>query len=328
MSSSVYAILILRTVGSYGPGFVPRLSVTVASLLGIAAAALLVVFLHHVSLMIQVSHVTAGVARETLSRTDLLYSEGYRDSAQPAANGELLASWRSDPPGQVRPGRPGYVQRVNLTELADGLEGRAARIAVLVCPGDFVSAESPIAEIWPAGAAEDCPGALHEAVHISSERDLQQDIDFGIRQLTDIALKALSPGINDPMTAITCVGYLRSILVRLTERAEPPGVHRFAERELTVITRTRRYDEYLESLLQINRYVRGDAWVAGEMLEALHACATAARRTGADRRLRSIRDVAETIAGQAARQVGNERDARRIEALQAAVEAEVSGQGL
>ena len=150
---------------------------------------------------------------------------------------------------------------------------------------------------------------------IASERDLDQDVDFGLRQLTDIALKAMSPGINDPTTAVTCMGYIRAVLVRLTERATPAAVRHFPGEGLTVIVRRRGFDEYLESLLQINRYVAGDAWVAGEMLRALQGCAHAARRCGASERLEVIQAVAATIAEQAARQAGNARDRDLIVAL-------------
>ena len=76
----VYSILVLRAVGAFDDaGFVPRLSVTVASLLGIGAAVLLIVFLHHVSQLIQVSHVTATIADDTLERTEVLYAERYGD---------------------------------------------------------------------------------------------------------------------------------------------------------------------------------------------------------------------------------------------------------
>ncbi len=93
----VYAILVLRAVGSFGnTGFVPRLSVTVASLLGIAAVVLLIVFLHHVSKLVQVSHVTAKLAQAALARSDVLYPERYGTPADDHEAKELLAAWRSE----------------------------------------------------------------------------------------------------------------------------------------------------------------------------------------------------------------------------------------
>ena len=135
---------------------------------------------------------------------------------------ELLRSWRAERAGKGH----GVATRATCNTSGSRIsaarsEEQAAERAILVCPGDFVSIDEPIAEIWPANAAEQCRGAVLDAVIVASERDLNQDVDFGLRQLADTAIKAMSPGINDPMTAVTCVGYLRSILVRLTARAEP-----------------------------------------------------------------------------------------------------------
>ena len=142
-----------------------------------------------------------------------------------------------------------------------------------------------------------------------------------MRQLADIALKAMSPGVNDPMTAITCISYLRSILVRVTERAQLPAVRRFPEHELTVIVPRRTFAEYLDAMLQINRYVAGDAWVASEMLQALLACALVAERCGAAERLAAIHGVAATVAEQTRAQAANHRDRETIDRLIAEIGA-------
>lgn len=309
----VYSILVLRAVGSVADaGFVPRLSVTVASLLGMGSAVLLIVFLHHVSQLIQVSHVAATIAHDTLRHTDALYPEGTGTAVPDADADALLASWRTDQAGRIVAKRPGFVQRVELDDLPGRLDAGAQRVAILVCPGDFVSIETPVAEIWPAQAAEASRRAVLGAVVVASERDIGQDVDFGLRQLGDMALKAMSPGVNDPTTAVTCVGYLRAILVRLTERAAEPSVRESPVDGLTLLVRRRRFDEHFECLLQISRYLDGDAWVAGEILKALCSCAEVARATGAQERLRVIREVGATVAEQAGREAKNDRDRRTI----------------
>ena len=305
----VYSLLVLRSVGTFGDaGFVPRLSVTLATAFGIFAVLLLIVFLQHVAQMIQVSHVMGTIAHDTLGRLDRLYPERFGGPAAAGGYAAVLARWRAEPSGEVAPSRAGYVQRVALAALADRLAGEAERVAILVCPGDFAGAEAPVAEVWPPEAAAACRAAIRDAVSIRRERDLDQDVDFGLRQLTDTALKALSPGINDPATAVTCIGYVRSILARLTDRALPPPTRRFPEHGVTVTARTREYEEYLEVLLQLNRSARGDGWVTGELLRALEACATVASRSGATERADAIVSVAGTIAAQAACEARNERD--------------------
>ncbi len=312
----IYSLLVLRAVGSTGDaGFVPRLSVSVATLFGIGAVVLLIVFLNHVSQMVQVSHVTANIAQATLARTASLYPDGYGEGIGDESADELLASWRAATPGRLLPERPGYVQRVDIEDLVDKLGPRADRIAILVCPGDFASVETPLAEVWPPEAAEQCRRALVGAVAISSERDLDQDVDFGLRQLTDTALRAISPGINDPATAVTCVGYMRSILVALADRAPLPRVRRVPEHELTIITRRRSFEEHLDALLQINRYTAGDVLVIDELLRALLSLSRTTAGHGATERERTVRDVAATIGEQAAKEVKNERDRVAVKRL-------------
>ncbi len=195
----VYAILVLRAVGSFGDaGFVPRLSVTVASLLGIAAVILLVVFLNHVVQLIQVSHVTANITRETLARVEELYPEKFGAPAVDEDADELLASWRQEPSGHVMGVRPGYVQRVGLDDLVAGIAGQVDRVAVLVRPGDFVSVEMPVVEVWPPEAAEECGEALRGAIAIGSERDISQDVHFGLRQLDRHGAQGDVPGDQRP----------------------------------------------------------------------------------------------------------------------------------
>lgn len=124
----------------------------------------------------------ATIAHDTLVHTDDLYPEGDGEPVPDADADTLLASWRTDQAGHIVPNRPGFVQRVELDDLPGRLDGRAQRVAILVCPGDFVSIETPIAEIWPAQAAE----ASRRAVAGAVERDIGQDVDFGLRQLSDM----------------------------------------------------------------------------------------------------------------------------------------------
>jgi uncharacterized membrane protein len=319
----VYALLVLRSVGTFGgTGAVPRIAVTAASVLGVAAVILLVVFLHHVAEMIQVSHIAGAIAHDTLRRLDVLYPECYGKAEDGSA---ALAHWRSEPPGRVGPPRPGYVRRVDLDQLADALAGHADRVAVLVCPGDLVSVDATLLEVWPAEAAR-CD-ALADAVNIGSERDLDQDVGFGVRQLADIALRAMSPGVNDPATAVTCIGYMRSILVRIAERELPPPLRQFAGADLTVYARRQEYDEYLDGLAQVGRSAAGDGWVAAELLQALAACAHAAAQSGAQDRARAAQAVADGIAEQALATAAQARDRETIAPLHAAVARAAAGPG-
>lgn len=325
----VYSILVLRSVGSFseGRGFVPRLSITVASALGIAAVVLLIVFIHHVSRMIQVSHITASIAMQTLERVDGLYPDAHGVPLEHEDSAKLLSAWRAEAPSsRVLGTRPGYVQRVGLDELVKAFTLRPGRLALLVRPGDFVSPETPLVEVWPAEAAEGLTGHIRAAAAIANERDIGQDVAFGLRQLADIALKAMSPGINDPTTAVTAISYIRGILVELARRSFPPTVRRFPESGgLEVIAERRSFADHLVYFLEIGRYASGDAHVVAAMLNALASVARVALESGARDRAHEAADVAATIAAQAEAEVKTERDRETVVRLLAEVRRAANG---
>jgi uncharacterized membrane protein len=305
----VYSILVLRSVSG---AFVPRASVTVASALAIAAVVLLIVFIHHISQLIQVSYVTGDIAAKTLDRLEVLYPSTYGE-AENVDVAALLAEWRVERPGLVLPDSPGYLRRVDLDSLVGALAGRADRAALLVCPGDFVSVEQPLVAVWPAAPAHDCGSGVRSACRIERERDLDQDLDFGLRQLTDTAVKAMSPGINDPTTACTCVGYLRSILARLAAREFPTPLRFFPEAGLTIVVQRREFAEYLESFVEIGRYSSEDARVTVALLDALRSVRAVARDAGFDARAAEISEAALAIGLPAVEAMRSRQDTEAIE---------------
>ena len=287
----VYSILVLRSVSA---AFVPRLAVTVASALAVAAVVLLIVFIHHISRMIQVSFVTGDIAEKTLARLEALYPSTHGEG-EATGSEALLETWLLERPGLVLPDRPGYLRRVDLDSLAGMFSGQAERAAVLVRPGDFVSVEQPLVAVWPTAPKDDCVSAVRAAFQVERERDLDQDLAFGLRQLTDTAVKAMSPGINDPTTACTCVGYLRSILVRLAERGYPTRLRSYPDAGLTLLVLRREFGEYLDSLLEIGRYSSRDARVTVAIVDALRSVGAAARDAGFNERADAAVEMAVAI---------------------------------
>ena len=315
----VYAVIVLRSIGgpTGGRTSVPRLSTTVASLLGIGAVILLIVFIHHVSRLIQVSHITANIAAATLDRIDSLYPEMLGRSGPSEDPSQMLESWRADElPGQVFPSRPGFVQWIALGGIVGGLSGTSRRLAILAIPGDFASPEMPLAEVWPAELTKEQREELRSNIGIGDERDIQQDIGFGLRQLTDIAIRALSPGINDPTTAVTAVGYVRAVLVELARRSFPSAVRRTPEAgDLEVFASGRGFDDYLEFLTEIGHHAGGDVVVVSALLNALAGVARVATACNAHERARQAADVAATISAGASIRVCTDRDRATVERL-------------
>jgi len=308
-----YCLLVLRTVRvetDTSPGFVPALAVSAAIVLALVALALLLLFIHHMGHSIQASQIVARMGRETLEAIDRVYSDGYRGT--PAESGDdLVRAWCDQAEPQcVFPTRPGYVQAIALDGLLKPLEADDVRIHVPVRPGDFVTQATALVAVWPAEAVDEAKAqSLRRAISIENERSFSEDAGYGIRQLADVALKALSPGINDPTTAETCVGYLRAALECLAGRELPGEVHRHPDRQAVAVVRSVGFEEYAHAAYgEIGRFSSDNARVVSAVLEALVHVGESARAAGAQERTAIVVQLARTVAEAALERARTERD--------------------
>lgn len=181
--------------------------------------------------------------------------------------------------------------------------------------GAFLTAEDVLAEVWPASATEQAAGRIRLRVALGPERDLQQDVLYGLRQLAEIAMKALSPGINDPSTAESAIGYLRAILERLAQRTLPAEVWTG-----NVVASLHTFEDYVEgSFDQMARYASIDPNVVVTILDALERIGDAARRAGRPERTTFLRRVAERVAEPALEEARTHRDRELIRTALGAV---------
>jgi uncharacterized membrane protein len=219
VSTFAYATAGLHTVGTRAGGqaeFVPRLAVSGSLALALLSLGALVYFIHHIARSIQIDTIMAGVERETLAVIDDTYPEPFGDAGQEERVPE------PPPPAVTVPARrSGYLQAADLDRLLVVAQEHGVVLRLAPAVGDHVIAGTPLAWAWPAGGHVDTatlPDRLDHAVEIGLERTLLQDVAFGIRQLADIANKALSPAINDPYTGVQSLQHLSVIMHTLAGR--------------------------------------------------------------------------------------------------------------
>ena len=315
-----YCLVTLRSIRAEDTdgtnGFVPALTVTAAILLALLALALLLLFIHHMGQLIQVSNIAARIARQTLRAVGRLYPTelGEQDESAAAAT---LAAWRSSgPPDVVLADRPGYVRRID-DDRVDAALPDGARIHLSVRPGDFVTETTRVVEVWPGGILdEQSHAALQRAIEVESERDIEQDAGFGIRQLSDIGMRALSPGVNDPTTAVTCIGYLQAVLEQLAAREFPAQSRRLGKRKLELITARTSFGEHAEAAYdELGRYAAENPRVVAALLRSLAAVAGAARAAHAGDRVETIAVIARDAGALGLEQAGTESQRARIAEL-------------
>ena len=248
VATFVYATLTLGAVAHGNPGFVPHLSITVAMVLVLADLAVLVYFIHHVATSIQLPNVIAGIARD-LSRsidTEMSYREAQAErlgdlSAELTAREALAANG-----APVVATRSGYLQFVGYARLIDIARRGDAVIELLHRPGHFVVEGLPLAEVAPATAAPNIARALDDAHATGAYRTISQDLAFSIDQLVEIAIRALSPAVNDTFTALTCIDWLTDALCKISRRWEPRRAHIDDGGRVRVIDADLSYDRLLQ----------------------------------------------------------------------------------
>ena len=271
----VYSLMVLREVRSPeegASGFVPALSVSVAIALAIVCVGLLILFIHHISQMLQVDLVERQIHDEMLERLDHLYPSmvGEPAAAEDAAAGDAAEDAAGEG-WEIRSTETGFVRSIDDAALLNAeLEG-VTRVRIRVAVGAFVAHDDLLATVAgaPADAAE-TTRAIRKAVVIDATRSAEQDLLFDVRQLVDIALRALSPGINDPTTAEHALYYLGDMLGRLGQRAFPSPVRTAPGGGIRIIVARPCWDDFVAaSFDQIRESARGNVHVIDVLLDVL-----------------------------------------------------------
>ena len=307
-----YCLIVLRTIRGGSEGvFVPNLAVFFGFVMAIGGVGVLIFFIHHIASSIQASSIIASVAHETFETIDRIFPEklGHR----PGENDEEQTlrsiaerNWRAIPARET-----GYIQSVDNDALLRVARDRKTIVRMERGIGDFVVQNTELVSL----ALEDPPDketivALQATFRISRYRSMEQDAAFGIRQIVDVALKALSPGINDTTTAVMCVDYLSAILARLASR-QIPSSYRYEEGELRAITIGPTFASLLtESFDQIRGSAKGNLAIMSRMLDALQ---TLAGLTTSTSRRRALREQVRWIAELAERTLESAQDRARID---------------
>ena len=226
----VYAVLGLGSItGLPGGAFVPHLTITVAEGLLLVDLAVLVYFIHHIAKSIQLPEVIAGIARDLDKAIDAefpLQADG--PAAMASASPEVvdLLDKLNVRGSGVTAKQSGYLQFVGYAQLIDIAETLDAVIRLAHRPGHFIVENRRLATVWPSGAAGQVEKALDKAHVTGPHRTLTQDPVFAIDQLVEIAIRALSPAVNDTFTALTCIDWLSAGLSQISTRVLEEGIYR------------------------------------------------------------------------------------------------------
>jgi uncharacterized membrane protein len=316
LGTFLYCMAALPAARSLPHPFAPVATVLGAMVLALICVGLLLFFIHHISQAISVNHIVDRIAVETEAMIDEIMPwphllNHHVEDAEPLRPNPSEVAVMSEASGYIR-----FVDTRRLVAIAKHYH---VTIRVLRRVGHFVPAGIPLIMISkgnrlpPEGTAE-----LLAAFDLGPTRTLQQDVEFGVLQIVDVALKAISPAVNDPTTAINCIDQLSRILIRFASREppedllyDPPGIVRAS---IGSIHFERLLDAALE---QIRMYSKTDVAVSLRLLRALGDIAASTpdaefRRILVERGMRTVAGCAEKL---------GEEELRELRARQAALES-------
>ncbi|HAA29439.1 MAG TPA: DUF2254 domain-containing protein [Cyanobacteria bacterium UBA8553] len=279
IATFIYCLLVLRTVrGDDYNVFVPQISVTVGIVLAIASIGVLIYFIHHASTSIQAWHVITEVGSDLDKAIDRLFPQkiGYGGS------GEKRRWVEEIPVGFDREASPilatssGYLQAIDNDKLMKIAQSKDLLVRLKHRPGKFVVQGSELVRVWPGERVnKTLSQQLNEAFILGKQRTEQQDVEFCVNQLVEVAIRAISPAVNDPFTAIRCIDQLSAGLCRLAEREFPSPYRYDDDNNLRVIVDPVTFAKLTDDAFnQIRQYSKPDVAVRIRMLEAIAVIAT------------------------------------------------------
>ena len=271
VATFVYALVVLRAVRgtSQIDPFVPQLAVTVAFGFVLGSVAVFLAYIHHIAQSIRAATIITNIWEETC---ELLDRQHPKDAQQATRMVQHRGEARRVPAEGT-----GVVQRIDDAQLSKLAERHDVTIRVLRAVGEFVPAGAPLIDLYGDGGGDVEAKSLQAAIELGRERSMEEDVGFGLRQLVDIAERALSPGVNDPTTAVQVIDQLHDLLRRLATRHLTPRRHTTEDGRVLVEVPHPAFSDYLELAVdEIAHWGEGDPRVLRRlrvMLQDLHSAA-------------------------------------------------------
>jgi uncharacterized membrane protein len=262
----VYCLIVIRTIrGDEDLRFIPAIAVLVAFALAIAAIGVLIYFIHHVAGSLDASEILARVRADTVSAIDRLFPEEVGEE-RPVEELPSADDWVT-----VESTATGYITGVEAEGLLDFAEEQGVLLRMERGIGEFVVDGTPLVSVSPRPQADvdDVEKRLNRLFKVAAFRTVEQDAEFGFRQMVDVAVRALSPGVNDTSTAIISIDAIGAALVALAGRHVEHPVRSRNGRPM-VIARGPSFESLVKvGLEEIRRNSEGNVSTLGRLLATI-----------------------------------------------------------
>ncbi|WP_214608060.1 DUF2254 domain-containing protein [Geoanaerobacter pelophilus] len=280
ISTFIFCLLTLRMVrGTESVTYVPHISVTVGIVMTFVSLGVLIYFIHHVSMSIQVSNILSVVSRDLQAAIDRIFPDrigrGAEQSPESVADRMNFPDDCRSSTANITSTSYGYLKAVDDAQLLSTAIRHDLVVRLLKRPGDFVGQGDGIADVISGGSVgPEAERAIREAFLLGSQRTATQDVGFVMDQIVEVAVRALSPGINDPFTALICIDHLGQGLRRMATRDIPTRYRLAEDGALRVIADPVTFSELAHAAFaQIRDYGRSSPPVLMRLLDTISAIA-------------------------------------------------------
>lgn len=281
----VYALLVLAAVRGNGADTSHDLSVTVAVVLAVVSMMAIVSFIDRIMRSMRIDTIIRDLADQTQA------SIGSLPPREPLEE-EIEPPDDTDSVTLVVASHSGWIRSIDIGAMFAALPGETA-VRLEVRSGDYVARDEPVATAWPA-IEDDAASGVADALEVGRSRTIDSDPAYGMRQMVDIALRALSPALNDPTTAADVVHHLTGPLRQVLTRELPGRVHSDDRRNRLYAPRTLTHSDYVHGALrEIRINAIGQPHVLRALLESISSLVELLENEGLAARCVALRQEAE-----------------------------------
>ena len=320
VATFVYSMIVLRsvrdgaTMDGFADMFVPNLAVFGAILLAICSIGVLIFFIHHVPSNIHISNVIADIGKALVGHIDTRFPRSLGHTAKDVApdtdrgsvEWQVPACFKSDAVdrdaepgyGEIESTRSGYIQVVDYTTLMDAAEHHDIVVRMNCRPGTFAHPGHVLFDAWPKERlSQEARDALLSAIALGNTRNVSQDLLFLFDELVEIAARALSPGVNDPFTAVTCLDWLAAAFSQMAGGQRPDPLRVDKKGKLRVIVEPVSFAAYLEYTFgHLRQYAAADMIAGSHLIGILGQIAPSCRHADEFEALRHQKNALIEIA--------------------------------
>jgi len=270
VATFLYGLVVLRSVRN---DEVPQLATALGVVLATVSLFVLIYFIHHIATSIEASSVIAEVSHEISRQIPRLFPEGIGEPTASEASVEAALQRLSADGKALLAKSDGFIRVVDDESVMSLAREHDLTVALHQKPGDFVAAGTALAQVGPVDRlSEEIFDAIRESFVFGDHRTPVQDLGFLVNQLTEIAVRALSPGVNDPRTASDCVHRLGAVVCALADREMPSGARLDADGTLRVITPHVTFEQMVAMCFDpLRRYGGSHVSIVVALLEAIAA---------------------------------------------------------